>query len=80
MYRNGQSPVLNTEQAQILAGLARDMTHFINENKFRKNRHLSAKYTESMMERILDWLDSDSVAAINLAQHLSDTDVSPQKK
>lgn len=80
LYRNGQSPVLNTEQAQILAGLARDMTHFINENKFRKNRHLSAKYTESMMGRILDWLDSDSVAAINLAQHLSDTDVSPQKK
>lgn len=80
LYRNGQSPVLNTEQAQILAGLARDMTHFINENKFRKNRHLSAKYTESMMGRILDWLDSDSVAAINLAQHLSDTDVSSQKK
>ncbi|MBS7386506.1 MAG: hypothetical protein KIG73_02225 [Alphaproteobacteria bacterium] len=80
LYRNGQSPVLSTEQAQILAGLARDMTHFINENKFRKNRHLSAKYTESMMGRILDWLDSDSVAAINLAQHLSDTDVSPQKK
>ena len=77
LYRNGQSPVLSTEQAQILAGLARDMTHFINENKFRKNRHLSAKYTESMMGRILDWLDSDSVAAINLAQHLSDTDVPP---
>lgn len=78
LYRNGQVSVLNTEQAQILAGLARDMTHFINENKFRRNRHLSAKYTESMMGRILDWLDSDSVAAMSLAQHLSDGDA--QKK
>ena len=78
LYRNGQVSVLNTEQAQILAGLARDMTHFINENKFRRNRHLSAKYTESMMGRILDWLDSDSVSAMSLAQHLSDEDA--QKK
>lgn len=80
LYRNGQVSVLNTEQAQILAGLARDMTHFINENKFRRNRHLSAKYTESMMGRILDWLDSDSVAAMSLAQHLSDGDAQKNKK
>lgn len=70
MYRNGQNSILNTEQSQILSGLARDITHLINENKFRRNKHLSAKYIEFMMGRILDWLDSDSVAAINLAQHL----------
>lgn len=79
LYRNSQSPVLNMEQTQILAGLARDMTHFINENKFRKNKHMSAKYTESMMGRILDWLDADSVAAINLTKHLSDTDTAKPK-
>ncbi len=80
LFRNGQSPVLSTEQSQILSGLARDMTHLINENKFRRNRHLSAKYTESMMGRILDWLDSDSVAAMNLAQHLSGAEISNKKK
>lgn len=80
LYRNSQNPVLSNEQVQILAGLAHDMTHFINENKFRKNRHTSAKYTESMMGRILDWLDSDSVVAMNLSQHLSDNGADTQKK
>ena len=80
LFRNGQSPVLSTEQAQILSGLARDMTHLINENKFRRNRHLSAKYTESMMGRILDWMESDNVAAMNLAQHISETTATTDKK
>lgn len=71
LYRDSQNSVLTSEQTQILSALARDMAHLINENKFRHNRHLSAKYIESMMGRILDWLDSDSVAAMNLAQHIS---------
>ncbi len=71
LYRDSQNSVLSSEQNRILSSLARDMTHLINENKFRHNRHLSAKYIESMMGRILDWLDSDSIAAMNLAQHLS---------
>lgn len=80
LYRNSQNSVLNTEQVQILSGLVRDMTHLINENKFRRNQHLSAKYTESMMGRILDWMESDNVAAMNLAQHLSETAATPDKK
>ena len=52
----------------------------MNENKFRRNRHLSANYTESMMERILDWMESDNVAAMNLAQHLSETTAATDKK
>lgn len=71
LYRDSQNSVLTTEQNRILSALARDMTHLINENKFRHNRHLSAKYIESIMGRILDWLDSSSVAAMNLAQHIS---------
>jgi hypothetical protein len=80
LYRNSQNSVLNTEQVQILSGLVRDMTHLINENKFRRNRHLSAKYTESMMGRILDWMESDNVAAMNLARHLSETTATTDKK
>ena len=80
LFRNSQNSVLGTEQVQILSGLVRDMTHLINENKFRRNRHLSAKYTESMMGRILDWMESDNVAAMNLAQHLSETTAVPDKK
>lgn len=76
LYRDSQNSVLTTEQNRILSALARDMTHLINENKFRHNRHLSAKYIESIMGRILDWLDSSSVAAMNLAQHLSSNDAS----
>lgn len=71
LYRDSQNSVLTSEQSQILSLLARDMTRLINENKFHHNRHLSAKYMESMMGRILDWLDSDSIAAMNLAQHIS---------
>lgn len=80
LFRNSQNSVLNTEQVQILSGLVRDMTHLINENKFRRNRHLSAKYTESMMGRILDWMESDNVAAMNLAQHISETTETTDKK
>ena len=80
LFRNSQNLVLGAEQVQILSGLVRDMTHLINENKFRRNRHLSAKYTQSMMERILDWMDSDNVAAMNLAQHLSETTAATDKK
>lgn len=80
LYRNSQNSVLNAEQVQILSGLVRDMTHLINENKFRRNRHLSAKYTESVMGRILDWMESDNVAAMNLAQHLVDASATMNKK
>lgn len=80
LFRNSQNSVLNAEQVQILSGLVRDMTHLINENKFRRNRHLSAKYTESMMGRILDWMESDNVAAMNLAQHISETTATTEKK
>lgn len=80
LYRDSQNSVLTTEQNRILSALARDMTHLINENKFRHNRHLSAKYIESIMGRILDWLDSSSVAAMNLAQHLSSDGASDATK
>ncbi|MBR6597990.1 MAG: hypothetical protein IKK76_01150 [Alphaproteobacteria bacterium] len=75
LFRNGQSNVLNAEQVQILTDVARDMTHLINENKFRKNRHMTAKYIAAIMAKILDWLDSDSVAALNLQQHLTNNDL-----
>ena len=71
LYRNGQANVLSTEQTQTLSALSRDMTRLINENKFHHKSHLSAKYLESIMGRILDWLDSDAVTALSLAQHIS---------
>ncbi len=82
LYRNSQSNILGTDQSQILSLLSRDMARLINENKFRHSRHLSAKYMESMMGRILDWLDIDRATALTLAQHLSATpeSVLPPKK
>lgn len=79
LFRNGQSNVLNAEQVQILTDVARDMTHLINENKFRKNRHMTAKYIAAIMAKILDWLDSDSVAALNLQQHLANNDLQAEQ-
>ena len=71
LYRNSQTDVLSSDQVQTLSSLARAMTHFINENKFHKNRRISAKYLETITTKILDWLDSDSVSALNISQHLS---------
>jgi hypothetical protein len=71
LYRNSQTDVLSSEQVQILSSLARAMTHFINENKFHKNRHVSAKYLEIIMTKVLDWLDIDTVAALSISKHLS---------
>lgn len=71
LYRNSQTDILSSEQVQILSSLARAMTHFINENKFHKNRHVSAKYLEIIMTKVLDWLDIDTVAALSISKHLS---------
>ena len=73
LYRNSQTDVLTTEQLQILSSLARAMTHFINENKYHKNRHTSAKYMEIIMTKILDWLDVDAVSALSISRHLLGT-------
>ena len=72
LYRNGQTNVLDSDQTQILSALARDISRLINENKFHKRRRISAKYIENIMSHILDWLDVDSVSALNLAHHISD--------
>ena len=72
LYRNGQTNILDSDQTQILFALARDISRLINENKFHKRRRVSAKYIENIMSHILDWLDIDSVAALNLAHHISD--------
>lgn len=71
LFRNSQTNTLTPDQTQILSSMARNMAHLINESKFHKNRRVSAKYIENIMSQILDWLDADSVAALNLAKHLS---------
>ena len=62
--------MLSADTFQILSSIARDMAHIINEHKFHHNNHTVAKYVAGMMSHILDWLDSDSIAALNLQQHL----------
>ena len=79
LYRNSQADVLSTEQIQILSSLARAMTHFINENKYHKNRRMSAKYLETIMTKILDWLDVDTVAALSISKHLLGVPVTSQE-
>ena len=71
LYRNSQTDILSSEQIQILSSLARAMTHFINENKYHKNRQISAKYLETITTKILDWLDLDNVAALDISKHLT---------
>ena len=71
LYRNTSDNILTAEQHDILSGIARIITHLVNENKFRRNHHLSSKYTEILMSRILDWLDADTVTALKLTQHLT---------
>ena len=80
--RKAEEPVFPMPDllAQILSTMARDMAHLINESKFHKNRRVSAKYIENIMGRILDWLDADSVAALDLTRHLSPTPVDAENK
>lgn len=73
LYHNAHSDAIAPEVQQILTALSRELTRLINENKFRHNKRMSAKYIEEIMAHILDWLDSDSVAALNLQQHMSAT-------
>ena len=75
LYRNSQTSVLTAEQVQILSSIARNMAHLINESKFHKNKRISAKYIEHIMGQILDWLDADSVAALNLSRHLNPPEI-----
>ncbi len=79
LFRNSQTNTMTPDQTQILSSMARSMAHLINEAKFHKNRHVSAKYIENIMSQILDWLDADSVAALNLAHHLSPSPASAEQ-
>lgn len=72
LYRSSTAGILSTTQTQVLTALAREMIRLVNENKFRGNKKLSAKYIEGIMIKITDWLDSDAVANLLLAQHLSE--------
>lgn len=80
LYRNSQTDVLTPDQIQVVSSLARAMAHFVNEIRFHNRRHVSAKYLETIMTKILDWLDMDSVAALHLNQHLSSLSSSVDKK
>ena len=80
LFRNSQTNILSADHAQILSAIARSMAHLINESKFHKNRHTSAKYIENIMGHILDWLDADSVAGLELAKHLSPPDIQTENK
>lgn len=80
LFRNSQTDVLSADQTQILSSMARDMAHLINESKFHKSRHISAKYIENIMSWILDWLDADSIAALNLTRHLTSSGEEGQNK
>lgn len=71
LYNNSQTGIFTSEQIDILSSLARAMTHFINENKFHKNHRVSAKHLETMMTKLLDWLDMDSLTALHLGQYIS---------
>lgn len=71
LYRNSQADVLSSEQIQILSSLARALIHFVNEGKFHKNSRLLVKHMETIMTKVLDWLDVDSVSALSISQHLS---------
>ncbi|MBQ8294012.1 MAG: hypothetical protein IJX89_01330 [Alphaproteobacteria bacterium] len=73
LYRSGQSNVFSTDQFQALSAITREMSHLINENKYRKNKGQSAKHIENIMTHITDWLDADTVAALHLEQNLSIT-------
>lgn len=66
LYRGGQGNILPGDDIQILAVLARELSHLINENKFRGNKHLTAKYMSNVMSHITDWLDSDAASALHL--------------
>lgn len=80
LFRNSQTDVLSADQTQILSSMARDMARLINESKFHKSRHISAKYIENIMSWILDWLDADSIAALNLTRHLTSSGEEGQNK
>lgn len=77
LYRNGQNNIFDTEQIHILSSLARDLAHLMNESKFHRNKHQSAKYIEAIMGHILDWLDADSVAAMTISRHLEGPQTPP---
>ncbi len=80
LFRNSQTNILSADQTQILSSIARSMAHLINESKFHKSRRISAKYVENIMTHILDWLDIDSVAVLDLAKHLSPSNVLDEHK
>ncbi|MBO5696559.1 MAG: hypothetical protein J6S06_03530 [Alphaproteobacteria bacterium] len=80
LYHGNAPSVLSGMQIQILTSLSRDMIHLVNENRFRGDKRLTVKYIENLMARLTDWLDSDSVARLNLQENLTPDDAEMTKK
>ncbi len=60
-YRTDKNNVLNHEQLQTLALLAREMTHLVNERQFRAVPAAMAKYAAGILSLMADWFDSQDV-------------------
>ena len=67
---SSKTNVFTTDQVQVLTGLIRDISLLINEHNFRHNKRAAAKYTTEIIGKIIDWLDSDALAAMHFQQLL----------
>lgn len=74
VYRAGRGNILSSDQIQTLSLLARNISHLINEHKFRAGKKVYARYVEHILDMIGDWLDSDAAGALRVQQNLEITD------
>lgn len=69
VYKATNPVVLDGGQIQILASMVGELSHIINERKFRGDTSALAKYIEKLLTSMDDWFDSCERSALQEHQH-----------
>lgn len=80
IYNSTQTDALTNSQLQLLTGLMRELSLLINEYRFRHNRRITANYMINIIEKIIEWLDSDAFAAMHFQQLLANAEIDKVKQ
>ena len=80
VYNSANTNVLSADQIQTLSILMRELSQLINEHDFRRNHHIAAKYIKNIIGHIMDWIDSDALAAMHFQQLLGNAEITLKNK
>ncbi len=70
VYRASNAQVFSAEQLHLLSDIAHEMMRMTNTYKFRRDTNIAAKHLAIIMEKIMDWMDSDRFSEMYMTKNM----------